>query len=175
MDITLLESPDKDIEQFWYGIKKSVSNYISEQDALCNIEDMSSKLNQLQREKDYTNIEIEIRNNIGYFCYFYIKTGCGHHDSCILLSNIKRWNQLSGKYMFHEKADLRHINNSCALFNIYVKYLSIKKHHKYKELYTYFSQIQYNHYEFEKIIDISITHKLFQYLDMLHPVYNIND
>ena len=175
MDNTLLGSPDKDIEQFWYGIKEAVSNYISVHNIECNIENMSEKLNHLQKKKDYDQIEIEIRYNIGRFCYLYIKNGCPSHDSYILLSNIKRWNQLSKKYMFHEKTDIRCINHSCALFSIYVKYLSTKKYHQYTELKDYFSQIQYENYEFEKLIDISIAHKLFQYLDILLPVFNVID
>ena len=77
------------------------------------------------------------------------------------------------KYVFNNKTDLRTINHSCALFNIYIKYISSNHKDQYTDFLEYFSKIEYDDYNFSDLIDICIKYRLFQYLDYIIPVYDV--
>ena len=168
--------PDKHIEEFWYGLKKSILNvfYTIQLEIPFSIDDMSDELNQLQKQQNYSMIEKNIRNNIDLFCFYYMKLGISTYDSNILLSNIKRWNNISKKYSFHEKSDIRHINECCGLFSTYLKYISMKSGY-IQELSDYFKNIEYKNYCFNKLVDICIQFNIYTYLDCLIPIYDVTN
>ena len=92
-------NPDKHIEHFWYGFKNSIHNFfiVNNLKEVLPVEKWSEKLNDLQKECKYDEIEENIRNYMEKFGYYVIKYGDLHYGN-IFHSNIKRWNKISKNF-----------------------------------------------------------------------------
>jgi len=98
---------DYEIEQFWLSFKRSMLNFyeISEHRVLRRpIEKWSDKLNELQREKRYTDIEETIKHYISLYAMDLIRC-CSHYHINILNTNIKRWNRVAAKHKCLQEDD----------------------------------------------------------------------
>ena len=97
---------DHDIEQFWLLFKQSMLNFygITEHRIMRRpIEKWSDTLNELQREKKYSDIEEAIHNYISLYAMDLIRC-CSHYHINILNTNIKRWNRVAANYKCLELA-----------------------------------------------------------------------
>ena len=93
-------NPDKYYEYFWYSFKISMKNFFNnfnKKDLCQMIEDWSSTLNNLQKEKKYDDIQKNIKSYIKKYCEILIKHNTLYHGE-LLFTNIKRWNKYSEKY-----------------------------------------------------------------------------
>jgi hypothetical protein len=88
-----MSQPDYEIEQFWYGLKENMSNFIDEK-MQKEIEDISDKLNKLQSEKKYTEIESIIFGYLHRICYDVMKKK-NWYKLCHTFEHIKKWDKIS--------------------------------------------------------------------------------
>lgn len=126
----ILESnnPDKHIEYFWYGFKMSIQNLLKKYNLTGQlpVEAWSKKLNDLQKKKQYLEIEEEIRYYMERYGWYVIMYGCSY-SAQIFATNIKRWNKISDHYHYHWNYE-----KEVSMFNVYFKiYLSLIKKEKY--------------------------------------------
>lgn len=105
--------PDKDIEDFWLGLKTSMYNFYKSINIpiLRPIASWSNNLNLLQSIAAYDEIQDNIRQHISLYAIDVIRfNGNNLYHFKILLTNIKRWNKISDKYSFN--------NSSTEYYNI---------------------------------------------------------
>lgn len=91
-----MQRPDYEIEQFWLGLKQSMINFYGK----TNIRPLiywSDKLNSLQKEEKYKDIEYNIRNYISLYGIDVMKKR-DDYSLNILKTNIKRWSKISNHY-----------------------------------------------------------------------------
>ena len=115
--------PDYHIEFFWLSFKQSMINYYKVIGKDYNhIIDWSNKLNSMKAKKEYSIIELTIREYMTLYALDIIKNlnESTHHDD-ILITNIKRWNHISTLFNFNISIIY---SNTLLLFMIY---LEIKK------------------------------------------------
>ena len=156
--------PDKDIEIFWYELKKMIANTFDNNIPI-DIDLMSTKLNNLQSNQKYSEIESQIHKYIGTFCKLYIINKCSLYNCNLLDTQIKRWNTISKKYPLFTIKDARIINESCCLFYIYVKYLSYDSN---KDMENFFNDLSLDtEFNKELLINICIKHNYSYFLDKL--------
>lgn len=160
--------PDKDIEEYWYGLKTSVKNSF-EKECPVNLDILSKELNILQGLKKYVEIEKQIRTHIATFCYIFMKNSVNVYNCNILLTNIKRWNKIS-KYLFLTDSDIRKVSRSCILFEIYYKYITGERN---SEFDIYFSSLDSKFENIDNLIDLCIKYDRAHLLDKLHNASNI--
>ena len=128
-------NPDFEIEEFWYGFKQSMINYyqyIYKKEKITEIKEWSKKLNILQSEKRYEDIEINIQKYIINYAFDLIKNNAEYYPN-ILLSNIKRWNKISNKYNFNN-IENESYSIMYKLFNIYNKIMRRDSIHEYIDI-----------------------------------------
>lgn len=113
------EDPDYQIEDFWYGLKNSMTNFNKK----CGLKDRninlwSDKLNKYKENKNYSLIEESIKEYITLYAIDVMENEefdeCFH--SSILLTNIKRWNKISNKFHFGNSEKYKNI---IVLFDAY--------------------------------------------------------
>ena len=110
-------NPDAEIEEFWFNLKQSMSNFYNLYINSRPIHKWSNNLNDLQSKKKYEIIEKHIRNYISLYGMDVIRQHNHYHIS-ILNTNIKRWNKLSNKYTFTNK-EKTYYNIIFVLLDIY--------------------------------------------------------
>jgi hypothetical protein len=101
---------DHEIENFWLLFKQSMLNFyaIAEHRIMRRpIEKWSDTLNELQREKKYSDIEEAIHNYISLYAMDLIRC-CSHYHINILNTNIKRWNRVASNHKCLELAKEDH-------------------------------------------------------------------
>ena len=113
------EDPDYQIEDFWYGFKKSMVNFYKSCGLkVRDVELWSDELNKYKADKNYSLIEESIKEYITCYAIDVMKNG--KHDenihSPILLTNIKRWNKISNKFHFGDSSKYK---NLIILFEAY--------------------------------------------------------
>lgn len=136
-EFTLLNNSDPDyfIEDFWLGFKQSMVNFYR----IIDIENLlipewSYNLNKLKNEKKYDDIECNIRNYISLYSYDLIKYSKSIYHDEILITNIKRWNNISKQFNFESEE-----YNKILLF--FLINLELKKDKEIKEeIKNYFNQ-----------------------------------
>ncbi len=118
------------IEQFWLDFKKSMNNFYSELNGsnknIINrpINFWSNKLNELQKNKLYNLIEINIRDYMSLYAIDLLRTFSLYHTN-ILITNIKRWNTISTSNKFEIHIDNIDIINKPRFINIVFLLLDI--------------------------------------------------
>jgi hypothetical protein len=168
--IILTNKPDKDLEIFWYELKKMVTNSFKDNIPI-NIEELSQKLNKLQQNQEYTQIEADIHKYIGFFCKIYVKYQCSKYECNLLNTQIKRWNNISKKYPIFTSDDIRIQSESCCIFYIYLKYLD---YNKCNEMDRFFCQLAIeSEYNKEYLINISIKNNYPYFLDKINNCVNV--
>ena len=98
MNIDIVNRPDHDIELFWLGFKQSMLNFYDlKLIPQRSITIWSDKLNNLQKQEKYGDIEKQIYNYITLYGIDLLRTENRYHLN-ILFTNLKRWDKLSEKY-----------------------------------------------------------------------------
>lgn len=175
--------PDKDIEDFWMTFKCCISNFYKSFDIEDDIENISNKLNNYQKYKQYSLIEYTIHQTmfkiISHVCeninillsdkFSYI------YHIRIILTNLKRWENLRNDKIFFKEP----IHNE-NMFYILIDCLRLALNNISKDKFTnetidVFSEFQdiINNNNIIMLIDYGITIKCAGILDILSKKYNI--
>ena len=158
--------PDKDLEYFWLSFKSSIYQSLNDIERN-NIDQLSNKLNLLQSEKRYVEIEKYIKEHLESFCYNLILSNDSYHLR-LLNTNIKRWINIIGKDVCNYD-DIFY-----CILNIYL-HATRNSDSKYKEVINIIIDLsktrdkQYIH----KLMNYCIQHKLFNYIDKLKNIIDI--
>ena len=161
---------DYEIEMFWYDFKKSMILYYKNKLINRPIDLWSNNLNLLQSEKKYEEIELSIRNYISLYGIDLLR-GRNDYEIGILLTNIKRWNNLTNKYNF-ESSNIKYHNIIFLLLDIF----QILLYKNDNEIDKLFGEIELYiiYHNFEPLIDYSIKYNKASILDKLNNFVNIN-
>jgi len=111
------DDPDYQIELFWYGFKTSMYNFYNTYRIPHNhIQKWSDTLNELKKNKQYNDIERDIRDYMAHYSFDLTRQHNSNYYDQILISNIKRWDKISNKYKFKS---CEKYNKIILLFYIY--------------------------------------------------------
>lgn len=98
-------NPDHDIEQYWLAFKQSMINFYSAKHVMSRpIDQWSSKLNRLQTQQKYTDIEAHIKNYLSLYGLDVLRTESQYYIN-ILITNLKRWDKIARSYKFFSGED----------------------------------------------------------------------
>lgn len=126
---------DYDIEQYWYGLKKSMINFYKQHLNLQRpIEKWSDFLNKCQQNKEYTKIEEYIVYYISLYANDLMRLKDDYAIS-ILHTNIMRWDKISNKYKIYSSKDNKFINLSFLLLEFYACFLKYSKDDLFKFIF----------------------------------------
>ena len=86
---------DHEMEQFYIRFRDSMKNFYSQHSFTRPLKEWSEKLNNLQRDRKYTEIRDTIVKIISLYATDLMRTG-DDYNAGILATNIKRWSKISG-------------------------------------------------------------------------------
>jgi hypothetical protein len=157
---------DYDIEQYWYGFKKSMNNFYDASTGLNRpIEKWSDFLNTCQKNKDYNKIEEYIIYYISLYANDLMRIKDDYAIN-ILNTNIKRWDKISNKYKIYSSKDNKFINLSFLLLEFYVYFLKYSKDDSFKIIFDEIEMyLVYN--DFSNIIKYACVNKFHPIIDKL--------
>lgn len=157
---------DYDIEQYWYGFKKSMNNFYDSCTGLNRpIEKWSDFLNTCQKNKDYNKIEEYIIYYISLYANDLMRIKDDYAIN-ILNTNIKRWDKISNKYKIYSSKDNKFINLSFLLLEFYVSFLKYSKDDSFKIIFDEIEMyLVYN--DFSNIIKYACVNKFHPIIDKL--------
>ena len=102
---TITPNPDHEIEKFWLAFKQSMLNFYSAKHVMSRpIDQWSAKLNRLQTQQKYTEIEAHIKNYLSLYGLDVLRTESQYYIN-ILITNLKRWDKIAGSYKFFAGED----------------------------------------------------------------------
>lgn len=165
--------PDYYIEQFWLGFKQSIINYcntIKESKSMdineTQVDNWSSELNKLKKEKKYNEIEYNIRNYMTKYAFYIMETSIDTYNAKILDTNIKRWNNITITFNFIQS---EYHNNLLIIFSIYLELQNLKLFKNVE------SMMESNNYD--NIIIFAFKNRKNKILELLRKVssYQLND
>ncbi len=174
--------PDYFIEEFWYGFKNSMVNFYQHiKKNYDHIFVWSDNLNKLKDLKDYVQIESTIRDYISLYSFDLIKySNTNYHDE-LLITNIKRWNKISTKfvYVFNFNNKNKNLNLKSPLDSkillLFKIYLEIKKDMAFELLYELESvETIIKNDSYDKFIIWSLTNEKSKILELLSFIPNYN-
>lgn len=174
--------PDYHIEMFWLGFKQSMINlYQHINIKYDHIQKWSDTLNRLKANKEYIEIEKNIRDHISHYVFDMIISIYHHgmlsYHADILITNLKRWNHISIMFNFKNTFYSK-------ILIIFMICLEIKKLDKYEIIEKIFlkeniqvSDILTNNNIIYTFIDFAIINNKPKILNLLKkiPYYNIMD
>jgi hypothetical protein len=174
--------PDYHIEMFWLGFKQSMINlYQHINMKYDHIQKWSDTLNMLKANKEYLEIEKNIRDYISYYVFDMIISIYNHgmlsYHANILISNMKRWNRISNMFNFK-------VSIYSKILIIFMICLEIKQLGKYEIIEKIFlkknikvSDILTNDNIIHTFIEFAILNNKSRILNLLKkiPNYNIID
>jgi len=109
--------PDYHIEIFWCGFKTSMYNFYNYYNMTHDhIQLWSDNLNNLKQNKQYNDIERDIRDYMANYSFDLAKQLKSNYHDKILISNIKRWDKISDTYNFK---NCQKYNKIILIFYIY--------------------------------------------------------
>lgn len=170
-------SPDHDIEQFWLAFKQSMLNFYSAKHVMTRpIDYWSIKLNKLQTQHKYTEIEAHIKNYLSLYGLDVLRTESQYYIN-ILITNLKRWDKIARSYKFFDAGNEKNL----VIILLEIAYTLLKKN---KTIQGLFIDVElYLLYEdFGKLLEyaidnnaIGIIDKLMSYdaMNVLHKVNSI--
>jgi hypothetical protein len=150
---------DYEMEQFYIGFRDSMKNFYNQHSFTRPLSSWSDKLNLLQSRKQFTEIRETIIKIISLYATDLMRTDDGY-NACILETNIKRWNKITGE----------NISNSNIVFVLFNIFISLIKRGKELPNYSYlFYQVElYLLYEdFTGLIEYSVTNNVPSITDKL--------
>ena len=154
---------DYAIELFWYGFKQSMINfYESINKNYMFIIEWSNKLNELKKNKMYSEIEMNIRDYIKYYSFDLIQYSKNIHYDNILVTNIKRWNNISDTSIPYNKIVI-----------LFMIYLELKKQNTDINMFNTIEKVIETN-DYDKFIIWSLTHKKTKILNLLTKLSDYN-
>jgi hypothetical protein len=156
MDIK--EKPDKDIEEFWIGLKNSIYNFYKSVNipTLRPVGSWSDNLNLLQSINEYDEIQKCIRQYISLFAIDIIRfSGKNKRHFKILLTNIKRWNKLSKQYSFNNSSTEEYYNIMYLIIDLYKSIIDVDDNSNIKYIFQQIELLLINK-DFSTIIKYAI-------------------
>jgi hypothetical protein len=158
------KAEDYYIEQYWLDFKKSMNNFYSEINGSNKniitrpINYWSNKLNELQKNKQYNLIEINIRNYMSLYAIDLLRTFSLYHTG-ILITNLKRWNIIAINSKFEMNTEHKYINIVFLLMDVFNN-LTNKCTTDNEELKIIFSMVELFiiHEDLSSIVDYAIKH-----------------
>lgn len=162
LNVTSLEI-DYELEEFYTNFKQSMKNFYSDHTFKRPLDEWSHKLNNLKKNKKYSDIQGCIINIISLYAIDLMRIG-DTYNCGILITNIKRFNRITIKNTVLKKIDFNS-NLVFLLLNIFT-YLCKKGDSNVTKL---FNQIElYLIYEdFTDLIEYSIDNNCLSILDKL--------
>lgn len=156
--------PDYELEEFYLNFKKSMINFYRNHTFTRPIDDWSSRLNYLQKKKNYFEIHKLIQKIISLYAIDLMRV-CDTYNSGILDTNIKRFNRISEQLEGMETINYDY-NIVFVLFNIFK---TLIKTQSVDDLRSLFNQIDiYLIYEdYTKLITYSVDNNRLSILDKL--------
>ena len=178
-----MDKPDIDIENFWLSFKCGINNFYRIFNIQKTVNNISQKLNDLQKNKKYLEIEFMIHNFICQMIvdlsdkikYIVRDKSTYLYHARIIITNIKRWEKLRQKKLFFRDP----IDNE-NMFFIIASCLKMSFKNISKEIYDdiiidFFKEcndiIKYNNYK--KIIDYAIDTDNVSILNLLSKTFDI--
>lgn len=159
------KNPDKEIEHFWYCLKDSMYNYLTQVDKdisfIKKIIVWSNELNLLQQQKLYVDITEKIEDHILDYARLLIKKDNIYHNK-ILNTNIKRWRKITGR-QFNPPF--------ISLYNVFESIIYKKK--PYHEILSIIRNCEKPMDGINKILDIAFDNKLGYIINHLKEHVNI--
>ena len=168
-----MSKPDYHIEQFWLGLKDSMTNFYYDKTLKRPISKWSNNLNELQNNENYEDIEKNIRNYISLYGIDVMRHMQIYHLG-ILKTNIKRWNNISKKYGFTKMETKKYYNIIFLLIDIYEKLYENISNYDMTDFSTEI-ELLIMYEDFDNLIDICLKHNLCSIIDKLSYYVNIND
>ena len=170
-------NPDYMIEKFWLDFKQSMINFYNAHHMPPRPYNIwSENLNKLQQEAKYEIIETNIRDYISLYAIDVLRFQSNYHMG-ILVTNIRRWNDISTKYNFNSPE--KYVNMIFLLVDIY-NILTNKCTIIDDEIKSLFNMIElyvlYNH--MNVLVDYAISHNKQGMLDKIRLYcnqYNVFD
>jgi hypothetical protein len=158
------DKPDYEIEKFWLGLKQSMINFYGKSN-IRPISYWSDKLNLLQKERKYDNIEKNIRNYISLYGIDVMKKR-NEVALHILKTNIKRWSKITEHYDFIRS----HENYYNIIFLLIDIFDNLYKNLPSNDFDILYQQIEliiiYN--DFEDLIKLCIKHDIGKVIDKIN-------
>lgn len=167
------QAPDAHIEEFWIGCKTSMHNFYQWSRQIQRpLDEWSSRLNFLQSQKKYDQIEKCILNYMSSYALDVMRYGDRYHSE-ILDTNIRRWNKLSLTYNFHFKSET---NNVLTLFEVFVKNLDRSNESFNREFRLLFRQVELFLFtnDYFPLIDLALRHGYTSILDILRSKMDVS-
>lgn len=171
------DNQDYDIEYFWLDFKQSMNNFYKQHGTLSRpIIFWSNKLNELQKNKDYHLIEINIRDYMSLYAIDLLRNNSCYHIH-ILITNIKRWNTIAkNNSKFDIQSDSKYINIVFLLIDLY-NIINVKTNNHSiieNDLILLFSTVELYiiHEDFKQFIDYSISHNKPSIIDKINEFEN---
>lgn len=178
-----MDKPDIDIENFWLSFKCGINNFYRIFNIQKTVNNISQKLNDLQKNKKYLEIEFMIHNFICQMIvdlsdkikYIVRDKSTYLYHARIIITNIKRWEKLRQKKLFFRDP----IDNE-NMFFIIASCLKMSFKNISKEIYDdiiidFFKEcndiIKYNNYK--KIIDYAIDTDNISILNLLSKTFDV--
>lgn len=173
-----LENPDREIEEFWLTFKDSSSEFLT-QEQKYEMDELSDKLNNFKRLKQYYQIESYIKNHLEIVGFRILEQN-NYYRANHLITNIKRWIKITDKLTWDNKS----CNKISDLNNVFYCLLSIYIgiHKKKIPAEGYRKEIldliiQYSRTKDDKIINelvnISIKNNIDGYIEKLRHIVDI--
>ncbi len=168
-------NPDHLIEEFWLLFKQSMNNFYNDNININRpIKYWSDNLNKLQKNKDYQNIEINIRDYMSLYAIDLLRTN-SNYNAGILITNIKRWNNISCNKF--DICDVKYINIVFLLLDIYniLTNKCLNKIDKDAEILFSTIELYIIHEDFKNFIDYAIEHNKPSIIDKINEYENKNN
>ncbi len=165
-------NPDHLIEEFWLLFKQSMNNFYNDNININRpIKYWSDNLNKLQINKDYQNIEINIRDYMSLYAIDLLRTN-SNYNAGILITNIKRWNNISCNKF--DICDVKYINIVFLLLDIYniLTNKCLNKIDKDAEILFSTIELYIIHEDFKNFIDYAIEHNKPSIIDKINEYEN---
>jgi hypothetical protein len=166
---------DYEIEQYWFLLKDSMINFYTLTNFTTRpIKDWSNYLNILQKDKLYTEIEINIQNYISLFAIDVLRNVNSYHLD-ILKTNIKRWNKLSSNsnFNFSKTTEKKYYNIIFLLIDIFNNLEKKLPINLFTKIYTEIELILI-YEDFNHLVDLAIEYNIPSVLDKIWSFANIN-
>lgn len=169
-DVLNSDKPDCKLEFFWLTFKDSIKGYLNEFELL-ELAEVSSRLNDLQREAKYEEIQEYIKSHIERIGYGMMATKNTYKLSH-LETNLRRWNKLTGN-------DIYPANNT--FYCLLLVYLNLQKANKNKQddvdkmfkcIADYSCNTSDPSYLIE-LMNLSIENKMYGNIDKLRNILDI--
>ena len=170
-------NPDHLIEEFWLLFKTSMNNFynnINNININRPIKNWSDNLNKLQKNKDYENIEISIRDYMTLYAIDLLRHNANYYAG-ILITNIKRWNNISCNKF--DICDIKYINIVFLLLDIYNMLTNKCINQVDNDAHILFSSIELYiiHEDFKNFIDYAIANNKPSIIDKINEYEQKNN